>query len=63
MALETPPFLLAFPPFLVKKLTVKGIIGNTQGVKRANKPPRNPKPKIFHNELLEAFMSTDKEFN
>jgi hypothetical protein len=28
--------------FLVKKETVKGIIGNTQGVSKATKPPRNP---------------------
>ena len=26
----------------VKKLTVIGIIGNTQGVKSANKPPKKP---------------------
>ena len=54
---------LVVPPFLVKKLTVKGIIGNTQGVKRANNPPRNPNPKIFHSELLDAFMSCDSEVN
>ena len=28
--------------FLVKKDTVKGIIGKTQGVNKATKPPRKP---------------------
>ena len=27
--------------------TVKGIIGNIQGVNRAKKPPKNPKRKIL----------------
>ena len=62
IALDTPPFSVPSPPFLVKKLTVKGIIGNTQGVKSANNPPRNPNPKIFHIELLEALISCDNEF-
>src|SRR5690606_21317062 len=46
MALETPALLLS-PLFLVKKLTVSGIIGNTQGVNNANKPPKKPNPKIL----------------
>ncbi len=36
------PFFLSLDPF-VKKLTVNGIIGNTQGVSRANNPPTKPK--------------------
>ena len=38
-ALNVPFRLLAF----VKKLTVSGIIGKTQGVSSARKPPRNPR--------------------
>ena len=48
-AFVTPDFC-SFPP-LVKKLTVSGIIGKTQGVSKANKPPKNPAIKI-HNQLL-----------
>ena len=48
MALEIP---LSFSFFLVKKLTVNGIIGNTQGVKRAKNPPKIPNKKILNNEL------------
>ena len=44
------PVLRSFEPF-VKKLTVKGIIGNTQGVNKANKPPPKPRTKI-HQRLL-----------
>ena len=36
---------------LRKKLTVIGIIGQTQGVNRAIKPPRNPAKKI-NNQLV-----------
>ena len=36
------------PPFLRKNDTVIGIIGHTQGVKMASKPPRKPRMKI-HN--------------
>ncbi len=32
--------------FLVKKVTVTGIIGNTQGVSNAIIPPKNPNRKI-----------------
>ena len=39
------PFLLFSDP-LVKKLTVKGIIGKTQGVKSATNPPKKPRIKI-----------------
>ena len=34
------------PPFLRKNDTVIGMIGHTQGVKMANRPPRKPKMKI-----------------
>ena len=53
MALEIP---LSFSFFLVKKLTVKGIIGNTQGVKRAKNPIeidnkiKDQKPNADHKE-------------
>ena len=36
-----------FEPLLVKKETVSGIIGKTQGVSKANKPPKNPKMSKF----------------
>ena len=49
-----PLLSLPLPPFFVKKLTVKGIIGNTQGVSKAKRPPRKPSPKICQRELLEA---------
>ena len=32
---------------LVKKLTVSGIIGNTQGVSNANNPPKKPRINIL----------------
>ena len=41
------PFFLLFPCF-VKKETVRGTIGKTQGVKSANNPPRKPNRKIFN---------------
>ena len=52
MALNMPPFSLVFPSFLVKKLTVNGIIGNTQGVSSASNPPKNPNPKITINSFI-----------
>ena len=38
------PFFLSLLPF-VKKLTVKGIIGNTHGVRIAAKPAKKEKKK------------------
>ena len=49
MALRSPFALSSLP--LVKKLTVSGIIGNTQGVSRASSPPMKPRKKIRHMEL------------
>ena len=49
------------PPFFVKKLTVKGIIGKTHGVNNANKPPRKPKPKILHSDFPCCLTSDAKE--
>ena len=37
--------------FLVKKLTVIGIIGNTHGVSNAAKPPKKPVMKMLHHAL------------
>ena len=37
---------------LMKKLTVIGIIGQTQGVTSASKPPKKPKPKMTRKPLL-----------
>ena len=34
---------------MVKKETVNGIIGKTQGVINASNPPRNPRKKIVNN--------------
>ena len=39
------PFFLSLLLF-VKKLTVNGIIGNTQGVNNAIRPPKNPNTKM-----------------
>ncbi len=39
--------------FLRKKLTVIGIIGHTQGVKRATRPPRKQVKKIYQSEVEE----------
>ena len=61
MAFDTPPFSLESPPFLVKKLTVNGIIGNTQGVSNASNPPKKPNPKILQSELFDVFMSCDSD--
>ena len=44
------PFFL-FLDCLVKKETVKGIIGNTHGVNKANNPPTNPNKKILTNPV------------
>ena len=53
MALRFPcaGFLLCF----VKKLTVIGIIGKTQGVNNAAKPPRNAKKNIVHKPFSSSF--------
>ena len=49
IAFDIPePLLLSF---LVKKLTVSGIIGKTQGVNKASKPPKNPNPKMLNKEF------------
>ena len=42
----------------MKNETVKGIIGNTQGVSKANKPPTKPNRKMLNSELpdLDAFL-------
>ena len=37
-------------PRFIKKLTVIGMIGHTQGVRTAIKPPINPKRKIVHRD-------------
>ena len=37
--------------FLRKKLTVSGIMGHTQGVSRAMRPPKKQAKKMSHNEL------------
>jgi hypothetical protein len=56
MALKTP-FFLFFDCF-VKNETVKGIIGKTQGVRSANKPPTKPNKKILNKPLeLSEFVS------
>ena len=49
-ALEIPFFFVA--AFLVKKETVNGTIGKTQGVMKATSPPRNPSRKIVSNPDL-----------
>ena len=41
---------------LVKKLTVIGIIGKTQGVNKAAKPPRKAKKKMDHNPFFSSFL-------
>ena len=40
-----------FSDLFRKKLTVMGIIGQTQGVNNAKKPPANPAKKINHKEI------------
>ena len=50
------PLRLSFERFR-KKLTVMGMIGHTQGVKRATKPPNNPKIKIIQSEVSLVFIS------
>src|SRR5258705_806332 len=61
--METPyakafmiPFLLLCPCF-VKKETVSGIMGKTQGVNKAMNPPSNPKIKIPTRLLFSAVSS------
>ena len=46
------PFLRSSFALLRKKLTVIGMIGHTQGVSKAMKPPRIPIKKILQRELL-----------
>src|SRR5436305_4562028 len=58
-ALRTP-FCLD-PDFLVKKETVNGINGNTQGVIKAISPPRKPKKKIA-DRLLPPVSRSPQEF-
>ena len=60
IALEIP---LSLSFFLVKKLTVKGIIGNTQGVKRAKNPPKIPNKNILTFVLLSAQVRTHKDID
>jgi hypothetical protein len=57
IALEVPLPLLD----LVKKLTVSGIIGKTQGVISAISPPSKPKIKIVHKEPSLDFFSPQSE--
>ena len=47
-----------------KKLTVIGIIGQTQGVNKATKPPKNPAKKI-NNQLVSAavIVASPKAFS
>ena len=52
IALKMPLRLLCAP--FVKKDTVKGIIGKTQGVNKASNPPTKPKRKILNKELPES---------
>ena len=46
------PFLRSSFALLRKKLTVIGMIGHTQGVSKAMKPPKTPIKKILQRELL-----------
>ena len=47
-ALNTP---FSFSFFFVKKLTVRGIIGKTQGVRSAKNPPIIPSKNMLNNDL------------
>ena len=49
------PFFLLLLCF-VKKETVSGTIGNTQGVSNANNPPKNPRKKIFSNPFSSLLL-------
>src|SRR5690554_985656 len=53
------PFCL-FSALLVKKETVNGIIGNTQGVSNAIRPPMNPKKNMVPNPLDEPSSSAER---
>ena len=44
-------------PFLRKKETVMGIIGHTQGVTSATRPPKSPKRKICHRDVSDVSLS------
>ena len=52
MAFKKPDFEELSLVCLVKKLTVRGTIGKTQGVKRANKPPKKPSQKITRKIII-----------
>ena len=43
-------------PLLRKKDTVIGMIGHTQGVTNATKPPNSPKRKICQREVLDVSL-------
>ena len=47
-------------PFFIKKLTVMGMMGHTQGVSKAAKPPKRPMKKIHHRAAALLF-SCDEE--
>ena len=47
---------------LVKKLTVSGIIGNTQGVSNANNPPKKPSINILKMPKSDVFMLSKPQF-
>src|SRR5215208_2665525 len=57
-ALRIPLFLL--PDRFVKKETVSGISGKTQGVIRAIKPPVNPRRKIVNSDLFSVSSSPQR---
>ncbi len=56
--IPTALFLLC----LVKKLTVKGIIGKTQGVSRAAKPDKKAIKKIAHSPLVFELVDEDGSY-
>ena len=51
------------PPFLRKNETVIGIIGHTQGVKMARRPPNRPNMNISHNERSVPELNDDVSLN
>ena len=62
MTASRMPF--ARSPFarLRKKLTVMGMMGHTQGVRRATSPPRNPRPKMTQRLFPVVSFSLPKAF-
>ena len=48
------------PLFFKKKLTVIGIIGHTQGVSKARKPPTKPAMNMYKYDWLELLPSAPK---